>query len=507
MAANHDVTRKTLGRSAQLGSLYDIASDQFISGSIFSDILPANSNAISCEDTPHMDYTLDHENTYTSTLRKLNVEGELKVNILTGIVDASASNKVLRTVNKNHNVVQSTMIYRIETCLQTLQLSHKDLQSHIAQSSFEGPSATHVITKIKWGAYMIASFNTHLDKDCKQHEIEGKIKVAVEKLRNLLSGGISGGAGHQSDAQSGLEGISIEISGDIVLPKLPTTIEEVRTIIPDVPKLIKEINGGKGNQIEFTLTPIAEVVRQLNISADSTVFPECIRQLTDTIVGSIEQQSDEFLHEMQNVNEVMNIADNYRQHLQYETYMDVLNQRNLLKKKYAQFREDLANLLQAYRSQGSDENQVKSKLTDRLEKRREESIKDLKIFKEKSQPLRRKIDIVQQLQGDNIQCLEQDEQLFSFLCTSKDTFVLLLRGLWSNDNKSKFLETFHQFFHLKDKKQKQADYCMIDLDLNENKDTVTLTTDISGIAHYQDGIFVGIEEGQFIRKNFPVRKT
>ena len=446
-----------------------------------------------------MDYTLDHENTYTSTLRKLNVEGELKVNILTGIVDASASNKVLRTVNKNHNVVQSTMIYRIETCLQTLQLSHKDLQSYIAQNSFEGSSATHVVTKIKWGAYVLASFNTHLDKDCKQHEIEGQIKVAVEKLRNLLSGSIGAGAGHKSDVQSGLEGVSIEIAGDIVLPKLPTTVEEVRTIIPDVPKLIKDINGGKGNQIEFTLTPIGEVARQLNISADSSIFPKCLRLLSDSIVGSIEQQSDEFLHEMQNVNEVMNIADNYRQHLQYETYMEVLNQRNLLKKKYAQFRDDLGNLLQAYRSQASDESQMKSNLAERLEKRREESIKDLKVFKQKSQPLRRKIDIVQKLQENDVQCLEQDEQLFSFLCSSKDAFVLLLRGLWSNDNKSKFLETFHQFFHLKDKKQKQADYCMIDLDLNENKDTVKLVTDICGIAHYKDGIFVGIEEGTFIR--------
>lgn len=497
MNSNHDITRKTLGRCAQLGSLYDIASDQFISGSIFSGILPTDSNAISREDTPHMDYTFDHENTYTSTLRKLNVEGELKVNILTGIVDASASNKVLRTVNKNHNVVQSTMIYRIETCLQTLQLSHKDLQSHIAENSFQGSSATHVITKIKWGAYVLASFNTHLDKDCKQHEIEGKIKVAVEKLRNLLSASIGAGAGHQSDVQSGLEGVSIEMLGDIILPKLPTTVDEVRALIPDVPKLIKDINGGKGNQIEFTLTPIGEVARQLNISADSSIFPKCLRQLNDSIVDSIEQQSDEFLYEMQNVNEVMNIADNYRQHLRYETYMEVLNQRHVLKKKYAQFREDLANVLKAYRSQASDENQVKNSLMERLEKRREESIKDLKIFNQKSQSLQRKIDIVQQLQENDVQCLGQDEQLFSFLCASKDAFVLLLRGLWSNDNKTKFLETFHQFFHLKDKKQKQADYCMVDLDLNENKDTVKLATNICGIAHYKDGIFVGIEEGKF----------
>jgi hypothetical protein len=114
--------------------------------------------------------------------------------------------------------------------------------------------------------------------------------------------------------QSGLDGLSIEMSGDIILPKLPTNIDEVRAIIPDVPKLIKDINGGKGNQIEFTLTPISEVARQLNISNDSRIFPKCIRQLSDSIVSSIEQQSDEFLHEMQNVNEVMNIANNYRHH-------------------------------------------------------------------------------------------------------------------------------------------------------------------------------------------------
>jgi len=195
----------------------------------------------------------------------------------------------------------------------------------------------------------------------------------------------------------------------------------------------------------------------------------------------------------------MNIANNYRQHLRYENYMEAMNQRNLLKIKYAQFREDLANLLKAYRSQTSDENQVKNKLMERLENHREESIKDLRIFSQKSQSLQKKIDIVQQLQENNVQCLGQDEQLFSFLCSSKDVFVLLLRGLWSNENKAKFLETFHQFLHLKDKKQNQADYCMIDLDLNENKDTVTLPTDISEIAHYKNGIFVGIREGKFIK--------
>jgi len=492
----NDTTRHALDRFASLGTLYDVSCDQIISGSIFSQMPAQDSEAITCYDTPNINYTLDDDNTYTSTLKNLDAENELKVNILAGIVNAKGTGKFLRQINDNGNVVRLTMIYRVETYLQTLNLSNKNLKSCIIDTWLKDSSATHVVTKIKWGVCMLVSFSVHVENNTKRREIRGELSAAIEKLGPLASAGGEMGAGRKSEAESKLNNTHIELFGDIVTNQLPQTVEEVRAFIKSIPENIKNINGGKGKQLEFTLTPINEVARQLGISDETIPVNRFIRSLSSSIVRSIENASNELLYETQKLNQLDDNIRKYRNHLQAEAYDDVMDQRERLHDMVDGFREELASLLNTYRSSKADDVEAKSNILKRLKEQR--SYGHSMLSNRKIQPLKEKIDIIQRLQEIGVKCLERDELLSSFLLPAKEIFVLVINGAVLDSSNTVFQKTFHDFCNLVQNNQDKATFFMQDLALMMNDDRPTINATIARIDHYHDGKLVQSNEGEFI---------
>lgn len=498
MNPTQDVTRKALDRFTYLGSLYNIHCDQLTPCSIFSEIPPPENKAIKHHETPNIYYTFDEENTYSSTMKKLHIESGLKVNILAGIADVQAKVKFLRLVNKNSNVVQMTMIYQIDTCLETLHLSHTELKPYIVETAFQAPSATHVVTRIKWGAYVLASFSTHVEKDRKRQDIKGELKAAVSKLGPLVSGGAGLNVERTNNKQSGLDSVHIELVGDIIVNKLPTTIEEVHDLLPTIPNLIKNINGGKGKQVEFTLTPIAEVARQLGISNTSVAINRFIGHLGSSIVRRIESESDEILETTRKVTEIDENVKKYRNHLQDEAYIEVMSQKGRVQDNVDQFTEDLANLLNEYYS-ASDENAVKSNIINRLNERNKQSNKDLVTLSQKIRPLKSKVKIVQRLQEEGVTCLERGEYLSSHLLSPDEIYVLVLNGGLLDDDNDEFRKLLYSFRKLMEQKKDKVKFLMCDLTLAADYQVTRTGKVVPRIDHYRNGSFVSTIDGESIK--------
>ena len=107
------ITRRALGRSGQLGDLYDAHNDEFLTGNIFDNQLPAS--VVLSEDSRDVTFKFDRQNNYSSTFNNLNMEAELKLNILSGILNVDGHGKYMTNISKSsgsHKITLSLFINR-----------------------------------------------------------------------------------------------------------------------------------------------------------------------------------------------------------------------------------------------------------------------------------------------------------------------------------------------------------------------------------------------------------
>jgi hypothetical protein len=473
-----DVSREAIGRAGFLGSLYDLRRDKFVSGSIFQNtILPDGSTSLI--DTPATHFTFDHENSYSSTFKKLNIDGEFKINILCGLVNIQGSGKYLNTININRQILRSTLIYRMETCRTTLHLSHHALSSYISKNALEHPSATHMITEIKWGANIFFTFEIHLENESERREIQGQLEAAVEKLDPFISASGKLRMDDVDKKKSFLERVHIEFVGDIVLDKLPTTFDEARDVISRISDFLKGINDGKGKQLEFILTPIAEVVRRLNVP-HSAIIDYQTRLLDKGLIRRIEHEFDEILYKSQSINALVNNIKYYRNHLSSNAFTFINDHKLEFDCSIDQFRSNLANLIDKFRSSSSLDNTTKNNIQNLLKDYRIELDNNVETFLAQTILLQNKIDLIKRLQILNVTCLERGDQLKKLHIGH--TYVLRINNTLLQDKDE--LEANVERFIGMIESNKQAKFIMLDLDLISDSETKTT------ITHYQNGKLV-----------------
>ena len=88
------LSRQALGRVAKLGDLYDIRTDQVTGSSAFSAQLPLNL-VNSQEHQPHAEYLIEKTNTLKEKFEKLDIEEELQLSIIGGLVKLEGSGKFI----------------------------------------------------------------------------------------------------------------------------------------------------------------------------------------------------------------------------------------------------------------------------------------------------------------------------------------------------------------------------------------------------------------------------
>ncbi|CAF1144033.1 unnamed protein product, partial [Didymodactylos carnosus] len=253
-----DVIRPALGRAGFLGSLYDLRRDTFVTGNIFKKEL--TDDVVNITHTNEIDFTYDHENNFSSILKTLNVKGDFKINILCSL------------------------------------------------------TATHVVTRIRWGANILLSFETDVHDESNRRQIEANLKVSLEKLGPIASVDTLLDVKGMDDKAINFERIRIKIAGDIKPETLPSTVIEAAQLISQVPRLIEKINRGKGKQLEFTLCPIDEVSRQLGVHRDFRISTH-IRSIDNALIRLIEQEFDELLRDVQQTNRVIDAVNDFSEFL------------------------------------------------------------------------------------------------------------------------------------------------------------------------------------------------
>ncbi|CAG8697884.1 1381_t:CDS:1, partial [Ambispora gerdemannii] len=197
----------------------------------------------------------EYEDSYKEKFEKLDIEDELRISFLAGLVASEGSGNYLNDVKKSFKNIKGTLLYKLTSVYEYLDIYHDDVKANISINELTHTEATHAVIGIKWGATIMASFEFKNTNDENRSYIEGILK---HKLKNLSQSISEGENLDINDSESDIMSqFAINILGDIVPDhnKHPQSLAEAKKIIAELPLYIKQYKDGKGVPIEYTLFP------------------------------------------------------------------------------------------------------------------------------------------------------------------------------------------------------------------------------------------------------------
>lgn len=314
-----NIEEPAIGRDGILGDLYDAHTGQFLGGNIFSGALPQD--AVSTVDRHSQKYSFDHKNSYSSALNNWHVEGELKLNILSGLVKIEGKGKYMNTTNTNSQLKRITLVSKLQTKREILQISRASLQSIICQPAFTEPRATHALTQILWGASVSVTFDEEANKSDKKKEITGSGAASVgEGIAKFVDPSASAEIKRMKEKVTNGSTIKIALEGDVAFG-IPSTIDEAMQMIKTIPDKIKELNDGKGVQVGFIFTPLERIVKYFpGVHRSETFFQRVFHETNDDLIRRTEGTFDLLLYHTQRVNA---FNDDFQNLKEYFSHNDV----------------------------------------------------------------------------------------------------------------------------------------------------------------------------------------
>ena len=259
-----------IGRPLAPGMLYDCRSDEYLPN-LF--LWKPESIAGATTRMSHVSQKVVEivEDRFSLKASCLEIDSELQLSILAGLVDAKGAAKYLTDYKSSMNQSRVGLLYKQTTKIEQLSL---DKLSEQCLDRME--SATHVVTEVEYGAAAVFVFASN---SCKHDELLDKI----EELKQLLSS--------SSDDVIHLTGnsaIRCTFYTDIPCSKVPTTLPEVSHACQSLRVYLAE--EAKGVPVRVRLHPIGE----LNNKAHKSLSMQEVRPILNSKIQAIFEPLREF---------------------------------------------------------------------------------------------------------------------------------------------------------------------------------------------------------------------
>uniref|UniRef100_A0A673GYV1 Si:dkey-79i2.4 n=1 Tax=Sinocyclocheilus rhinocerous TaxID=307959 RepID=A0A673GYV1_9TELE len=235
---NIELTLFSLGRPFQLGMLYDCRKDALIPGITLWDKEQLQQ---SIRDRPQINtvFNVTASDSIEEKSHLLNIDGCLKLNLLSGLINVSGAAKYLSDTKKSFKQQRLTLHYHSTTKFEELTMNHLASGNIAHHEVFDNDSATHVVTAVLYGADACFVFDREVASDEDKSTVEGELKAAFDKLK-----GISVGAQidlNLNDKQkTAVQKFSCKFYGDFQLQSNPASFEDALNLFADLPKLLGE---------------------------------------------------------------------------------------------------------------------------------------------------------------------------------------------------------------------------------------------------------------------------
>ncbi|XP_027144033.1 uncharacterized protein LOC109138191 [Larimichthys crocea] len=259
-----------LGRPFSVGMLYDCRKDSLVPGMTLwdhDDLIkhvrerPQNYN----------DFEIVASESIEGKSKALNVDASLKASFLGGLVQVDGSAKYLNDSKTSKNQARVTLKYKATTKVQELSMNHLGRGNVKHPYVFDKGLATHVVTAVLYGAQAFFVFDREVSEQEDHQDIEGNLKVMIEKIPCLKIEG-EGSLKMEDKDRASVEKFSCRFYGDFSLQKPPTSFQDAIQVYQSLPKLLGA-NGENAVPMKVWLLPLtcldssaAKLVRQISIS-------------------------------------------------------------------------------------------------------------------------------------------------------------------------------------------------------------------------------------------------
>ncbi|XP_030256781.1 stonustoxin subunit alpha-like [Sparus aurata] len=290
-----------LGRPFALGALYDAREDKLLS--------KLNSQGpVTHNPQPYNNFEITSSDSIKSKSSLLDIEASLKVSYMGGLVEVDGSAKYLKDVKQFKNQSRVTFQYKATTHCKELSVDQLKTMINKQKDVIKKGMATHVVTKILYGANAFFVFDSEKLEDSSVQEKQARMKAVINKIPKL-NVETSFDIKLTKEEEELTNKFSCKFFGDFILERTPATFVDAVKAYVELPKLLGE-NGENAVPVTVWMMPLknydtsaAELKREISVGLVWEVQEaledlqemkmRCQDSLDDTVVENFPQIKDE----------------------------------------------------------------------------------------------------------------------------------------------------------------------------------------------------------------------
>ena len=232
------ITLDAMRPQFRLGSLYDRRTDNLLPGfTLWKEDSFKREDFISERLASNQQWLIDSENTFSSKVGKLDIEGGLTLSLLGGLVDIEGHAKYLKDTTSSSNVAKVSLTYKETTVYQELTSDalHNLDYGYLLTNSGKEDEFTHVVVGIQYGGMCTMVFEKEIKDSETKQEIEGALKVALKSIP------VSGEAKLKlnSEDKEKVDNFKCTVYSDFKLNESVTNWDEALSLYKSLPTRLK----------------------------------------------------------------------------------------------------------------------------------------------------------------------------------------------------------------------------------------------------------------------------
>ena len=239
---SHVIQLAAVGRPFKLGMLYDCRTETLVPGITLWDKTILEQNIVR-QPQATSDFKIIASDTIKNKANALDVNANLKLSFLGGLIQVSGSAKYLDDRTSSSHQERVTLNYKCTTRFESLTMAQLGKGNFQHPDIFSAGDATHVVTGIMYGGQAFLLFDKqHSDSDSKRN-VEGSVTALIKAIPTFQ---IEGRADVQlSEKQKEqADSLNVQFYGDFIPPTSPTTYAEAVQLYKTLPDLLGKSGEG-----------------------------------------------------------------------------------------------------------------------------------------------------------------------------------------------------------------------------------------------------------------------
>jgi GTPase SAR1 family protein len=281
---NNLLQRPALGQLASIGTFFNEKTDTFLLQSLLQQESP--SDVITRAPVQKTTIRVTYVDLYEQKFDMLGVGTDLGGSILAGLVTPGGAGRYIDEAQDSTNELHAAVHHKIESYEQKLNFMCGDVKDCLTTTAIDNPDVTHVVTGIVWGAQSVITMRRPLPNDCTRKSIEARFRHEVEDFKKVLEEApVSENGQTKVKLTSNLQS-EVTAYGDILLNDgiSMANLQEGYNFLEMIPIQVKNVNGGLGYPIAYTLLPVSMLELFLPVQIPprpsvGAVSPDCLKKI------------------------------------------------------------------------------------------------------------------------------------------------------------------------------------------------------------------------------------